>query len=69
MGYRRTYIQSVFHIPDAAKLAQEILSLQKIGDNFQKIVILGDRSPRYQNEDGILFGSIAQSAATHQPSF
>ncbi len=58
MGYRRIYIQSVFHIPDTAKLAQEILSLQKIGDNFQKIVILGGRSPRYQNEDGILFVDI-----------
>ncbi len=58
MGYRRTYIQSVFHIRDTAKLAQEILSLQKIGDNFQKIVILGDRSQRYQNEDGILFVDI-----------
>lgn len=58
MGYRRTYIQSVFHILDTAKLAQEILSLQKIGDNFQKIVILGDRSQRYQNEDGILFVDI-----------
>jgi len=30
-------------------------SLKRIDDSFQKIVIVGDYSPRYQNEDGIMF--------------
>lgn len=54
-GYKRTYIQSAFSIPDDTKRDQELQSLRRIDDSFQKIVIMGDHSPRYQNEDGILF--------------
>lgn len=57
-GYKRIYIQSAFSIPDNEKREQELQSLKKIDDSFQKIVIVGDRSPRYQNEDGILFMDI-----------
>lgn len=54
-GYKRLYIQSAFNIPDDEKRDQELQSLRKIDDSFQKIVIVGEHSPRYQNEDGILF--------------
>jgi hypothetical protein len=37
------------------KREQELQSLKRIDDSFQKIVIVGDHSPRYQNEDGIMF--------------
>ncbi len=54
-GYKRLYIQSAFSIPDDTKREQELQSLRRIDDSFQKIMIVGDHSPRYQNEDGILF--------------
>ena len=54
-GYKRLYIQSAFSIPDDEKREQELQSLKRIDDSFQKIVIVGDHSPRYQNEDGIMF--------------
>nr|WP_314645398.1 ATP-binding protein [uncultured Prevotella sp.] len=54
-GYKRAYIQSAFSIPDDTKRDQELQSLRRIDDSFQKVVIIGDHSPRYQNEDGILF--------------
>ena len=54
-GYKRSYIQSAFSIPSEMKREQELLSLKKIEDAFQKIVIVGGHAPRYQNEDGILF--------------
>lgn len=57
-GYKRSYIQSAFSIPDGAKRDQELQSLRRIDDSFQKIVIIGEHSPRYQNEDGILFMDI-----------
>ena len=57
-GYKKYYIQSAFSIPNDVKRDQELQSLRRIGDSFQKIVIVGDRSPRYQNEDGILFMDI-----------
>lgn len=36
----------------------EVQSLKRIDDSFQKIVIVGDRSARYQNDEGILFMDI-----------
>ena len=57
-GYKRSYIQSAFSIPNEMKREQELLSLKKIEDAFQKIVIVGGHAPRYQNEDGILFMDI-----------
>lgn len=57
-GYKRLYIQSAFSIPDDEKHDQELQSLRRIEDSFQKIVIVGNHSPRYQNEDGIIFMDI-----------
>lgn len=57
-GYRRSYIQSAFSIPDEEKRNQELQSLRRIDDSFQKIVITGDHCARYQNDDGILFMDI-----------
>lgn len=57
-GYKRSYIQSAFSIPDDEKRDQELLSLRRIDDSFQKIVIVGDHSTRYQNDEGILFMDI-----------
>lgn len=57
-GYKRSYIQSAFSIPDDEKRDQELQSLRRIDDSFQKIVIVGDRSARYQNDEGFLFMDI-----------
>ncbi len=57
-GYKRSYIQSALSIPDDDKRDQELQSLKRIDDSFKKIVIVGDHTPRYQNEDGIMFMSI-----------
>lgn len=54
-GYKRLYIQSTYSIPDDEKRDQELQSLRRIDDSFQKIVIVGNHGPHYQNEDGILF--------------
>lgn len=52
-GYERLYIQSAWMIPDGEKMAQETFSLKHTGDNFKKIVIDGQMSARYRDEDGI----------------
>ena len=57
-GYKRSYIQSAFSIPDDEKRNQELQSLRRIDDSFQKIVIVGDSSARYQNDEGIIFMDI-----------
>lgn len=57
-GYRRYYIQSAFTISDDEKRETELRSLNRVGDNFRKIVIVGGSSPHYQNNDGIIFMSL-----------
>ena len=57
-GYKRYYIQSAFTISDDEKRETELRSLNRIGDSFRKIVIVGGSSPHYQNNDGIIFMSL-----------
>jgi len=57
-GYRRYYIQSAFTISDDEKRETELRSLNRVGDSFRKIVIVGGSSPHYQNNDGIIFMSL-----------
>lgn len=57
-GYKRYYIQSAFTISDDEKRETELRSLNRIGDSFRKIVIVGGSSPHYQNYDGIIFMSL-----------
>ena len=57
-GYRRSYIQVAYRLPDEEKINQELNSLRNIRDSFQKVVIVGNNYPTYQNEEGILFMSI-----------
>lgn len=58
LGSKRYYIQSAYSIPDEKKRSQEIRPFTKIGDSFKKIVITGDMSPTYYNDEGILFMNI-----------
>ena len=43
-----------------AKENQELKSLRKIGDSFQKIVIVGNDIAQYKNDDGIIFMGLFQ---------
>lgn len=59
-GLDKYYIQSAYALPTEEKQRQELNSLKKIGDSFQKIVIQGDDIATYTNEDGIIFMGIHQ---------
>lgn len=52
-GYDRVYIQSAFALPTKEKFDQELNSLNKLNDGFQKVVIVGGLQPTYRNEEGI----------------
>lgn len=58
LGSKRYYIQSAYSMPDEEKRKQEIRPFVKIDDSFKKIVITGDMSPTYYNDDGVLFMNI-----------
>ena len=57
-GDRRVYIQSALNMDSEDKQNQELASLKKIDDNFQKVVIVGGMQPTYSNNDGILILNI-----------
>lgn len=52
-GYRRCYVQVALAMPDGSKTNQEMLPLRKIGDSFEKVVVVGTPTPKYQNDHGI----------------
>lgn len=58
LGSKRYYIQSAYSLPSEEKKNQEIRPFTKIDDSFKKIVITGDLSPTYYNDEGILFMNI-----------
>ena len=58
LGSKRYYIQSAYSMPSEEKRNQEIRPFTKIDDSFKKIVITGDISPTYYNDDGVLFMNI-----------
>lgn len=57
-GSKRYYIQSVYAIPDQAKMEQEQRSLMMTGDAFKKIIITKDAPTPYYNDSGVLIMSI-----------
>lgn len=57
-GSRRCYIQSALALPTQEKIDQEINSLRRIDDGFEKIVIVGDSLITNRDNNGILFMSI-----------
>lgn len=59
-GIDKFYIQSSYSLYSEEKKEQELKSLKKIGDSFQKIVIVGDDIVTYKNEDGIIFMGLYQ---------
>ena len=57
-GNQRYYIQSAFSIPDAEKMKQEQLSLDRIDDSFKKIIITADRTKPWRNDKGYVIMNI-----------
>lgn len=58
LGSKRYYIQSAYSLPSEEKQNQEVRPFRKIDDSFKKIVVTGDMSPTYYNDNGILFMNI-----------
>ena len=54
------YVQRDYALPTEEKREQELKSLKKIDDSFQKIVIVGDDIATYTNADGILIMGLFQ---------
>lgn len=59
-GNRRYYIQSALHIDVPGKRAQEVQSLCRIHDSFQKIVIVRDDIVPWQDEKGIRYMGVEE---------
>ena len=53
-GNKRYYIQSALNLDTSEKTMQESKSLNNIGDNFKKIIVVKDNIKLWRNEDGIL---------------
>ena len=59
-GSKRFYIQSALSIADPDKKEQEIESLKRIPDSFEKIVVVRDYLNPRQDENGIIYIGIEQ---------
>ncbi len=53
-GSRRYYIQSVYEIPDEAKMEQETIAFDRIGDSFKKVIVIGKTMRPKRTEKGYL---------------
>lgn len=58
MGSKRYYIQSAYSMPTEDKKEQELRPFRKIEDSFKKIIVTGDITPMFYNDEGILTMSI-----------
>ena len=57
-GSNRYYIQSAWAMPTEEKRQQETRPLQRIQDEFRKIIITNDMAPSYQMDNGIIIISL-----------
>ena len=57
-GSERIYIQSAWRMPDAEKMEQEKRSLRLVGDSFRKLLIVGEHTKQWSDENGIQIMSI-----------
>ena len=58
LGSKRIYIQSAFAMSDDEKTAQEKRPLDKIGDSFKKIIVVGENIKLRRDEAGIVIMGI-----------
>lgn len=57
-GSKRIYIQSAYKMPDAEKMDQEKRSLKLVDDSFRKLVVVGEHTKPWSDENGIQIVSI-----------
>ena len=57
-GSERIYIQSAWRMPDAEKMDQEKRSLRLVDDSFRKLLIVGEHTKQWSDENGIQIMSI-----------
>ena len=57
-GSERIYIQSAWRMPDAEKMEQEKRSLRLVDDSFRKLLIVGEQTKQWSDENGIQIMSI-----------
>lgn len=57
-GSERIYIQSAWRMPDAEKMEQEKRSLRLVDDSFRKLLIVGEHTKQWTDENGIQIMSI-----------
>ena len=57
-GSERIYIQSEWRMPDAEKMEQEKRSLRLVDDSFRKLLIVGEHTKQWSDENGIQIMSI-----------
>lgn len=57
-GSERIYIQSAWRMPDEEKMEQEKRSLRLVDDSFRKLLVVGDHTKPWCDEDGIQILSI-----------
>lgn len=57
-GSERIYIQSAWRMPDAEKMELEKRSLRLVDDSFRKLLIVGEHTKQWSDENGIQIMSI-----------
>ncbi len=57
-GSERIYIQSAWRMPDAEKMEQEKRSLRLVDDSFRKLLIVGEHTKQWSDDNGIQTMSI-----------
>ena len=55
LGMNKVYIQSAYALGSEHKRTQEIASLERSGDSFRKVVVVGVPQPKYTDEKGITY--------------
>ena len=63
-GSERIYIQSAWRMPDAEKMEQEKRSLRLVDDSFRKLLIVGEHTKQWSDENGIQLSLIHISEPT-----
>ena len=57
-GSKRIYIQSAWKMPDLEKMEQEKRSLNLVDDSFRKIMVVGEHTKPWSDDDGIQIISV-----------
>lgn len=64
-GSERIYIQSAYKMPDVEKMEQEKRSLKLVDDSFRKIIVVGEHTKTWSDENGIQIVSIYEFLLNH----